>query len=657
VFVFGDGIDEEGARKYCEFFRSAVADRMGRGDLYRVDLRLRPFGSQGPIACLQSTFEKYYAQYAEPWEQVALIRSFLISPNLEIVEWWERMRERVVFAGARSEIALENLLKMRRRAEEQVDGSDLKRGAGGIRDVELSVQVMQLLNGAIHEELRGRPTLEMLSVGTELGLIDESMSRSFCENYIFLRRLEHRVQILANRQVYALPENLGLRDVVARSLGYSRTGALEDELMVRRGEVRRDFEILFAPLIQEENAGVGDELRWLDSVKGGNNYAKAVAENFSSKLRLEQILHGAPALVSHLQQSPGVLDQIVSGEICESVDSAERFKALNTRYDRGEMHRSLTNGWLRTITHSFFAENADLGELLTSHFDAAIGVLAGHWGQSVSVVGLGSYAAGEMCPASDADLLVLVGDDSEREAVERSLQSALIELGKLKGMGAPFEVDFRLRPEGRNGRLAVTPEGLRKYAATFMEPWERFALGRSRVVFGSDFASELLREVVYGDEISGIEFESLLHMKERIERERVKPGMRDRHIKLGRGGLDDIVWLVQLWMLRRSDSVLKLDDVPVRTVDRLRLLLNERFLDVVEYDALKEGLDVLRRIRNKLYLLGVGDDLFPENPDRLALVGECFGIEDPNEVLALYSRHRNRIRGIYEEGILRLKSL
>lgn len=655
IFVIGDGIDEGDARKYCELFRSAVADRMGRGDLYRVDLRLRPFGSQGPIVCTRATIEKYYAQYAEPWEQLALIRSFLISPDLEMIEWWDKLRERVVFIGARSEMALENLLKMRRRAEDQVDQSDLKRGAGGIRDVELSVQVMQLLNGANHMELQGRSTLEMLEAGADKDLIDKEISYSFTENYIFLRRLEHRVQILANQQVYALPDNLALRDVVARSLGYHRAGALVDEILVRRGEVRRGFDTIFAPFLGAVESILGDQLGWLNSVKGGSGYTRAVLENTSSRLRLDQIMHGASSLVAQLQHSSGVLDQIVSGEIQETVDSTERFLALVKKYDRLEMSHALKEGWLRAVSHSFFVEDSNLGLLLAMHFDAAIGVFAKHWGESVSVVGLGSYAAKEMSPASDADLLVLVGDDSEREAVERSLQSVLIELGKLRGLGVPFEVDFRLRPEGRNGRLAVTAEGLRRYAATFMEPWEKFALGRSRVVFGGDFSASILREVVYGDSVSDEEYASLLHMKNRIERERVKPGMRNRHIKLGSGGLDDVVWLGQLWMLRRADAVQKLDEIPVRMIERLQLMRNERFLDIVEYDALKEGFEFLMKVRAKMYLLGIGDDLFPENPMRLGLVGEMFGVSDPNAMLALYGRHTRRIRGIFEEGVSRLK--
>lgn len=651
VFVRSEGIDDEAARKFCELFRSSVADRMGRGDLYRVDLRLRPFGSQGPIVSSRSAVEKYYSSYAEPWEQMALIRSFMLDGDTGMVEWWEELRSQVAFAGARSEMALGNLLKMRRRAEEEADDNDIKRGVGGIRDVELCTQVVQLLNGEAHESLRGRSTIEMLGIEIERGFIESPVGRMFAENYEYFRKVEHRVQVMANRQVYSLPENVESRAVVAHSLGYSNVGALEDELVSRRNEVRGGFELMFGPLMGRESNGINSELSWLDQ-----SYRQSILENVSSRERLLQVTDRAPAVIPYLKQSPSVLDQVVSGEIQEWVDSRERFKPLRHHYDRSEMQRALRNGWLRTILRCVLADTNGLGLRLSEHFQAAIEVFAMHWGSPIAVVGLGSFAAGEMSPGSDADLLVLVGNEEERTAVERSVQSALIEIGKLKGLGVPFSVDFRLRPEGRNGRLAVTPEGLRRYAATFMEPWERFALGRAQVVYGESALGNVVNEVAYGDLFARDDLEQLLHMKDRIERERVKPGQRERHIKLGRGGLDDIVWLLQLWMLLKSDLVEKLDFVPLNTTDRLKFLVGIGVLDVVEQEAILEAHNYLMTVRNSLYLLGVGDDVFPENPDRLIALGSQLGLDDPNDVLSYHQKQTGRVRSLFEDGVGRMKA-
>lgn len=653
VFLAEDDFDEGLARKYCELFRSAVANRMGRGDLYRVDLRLRPFGSQGPIVSRQSAVAKYYDQYAEPWEHLALIRSFVISHDAEIVSWWESLRLRVAFAGARSELALSNLVTMRKRAEAEVDETDIKRGPGGIRDVELSVQVAQMLSGGRDEGLRGRGTVEMLAEVMDRGLLPVDVGRSFAEHYPFLRMVEHRVQLMDNRQVYALPENEVARDVVARSLGFSRSGALEDELDARRREVRRGFNEIFEPVMGFDRAGWDSELDWVLDMPAGSEYRSVVEENESSYGRLLQISRDAPAVLGQLKQSVGAMEQLLSGEIQEDVSAQARFLRLSERYDRDEMARALRNGWLRAVLRDTLGVGEGLGLELSRHYNEAVKVLASRWGE-VSIVGLGSFAAMEMSPGSDADLVLLATDKEVAAQAERSVQAALVELGKLRGLGVPFAIDFRLRPEGRNGRLVVTTDGLRKYAATFMEVWERFALARYRVVSGPVEVMETVKEVTYGEQFGAEDLVSLLHMKGRIERERVKPGMRDRHVKLGRGGLDDIQWLLQLGMFAERERVMALTEVPVSTEGRLKFLRDSGFLNVLEFDGLSESFRHLIRVRERLYMMGIGDDLFPENPDRLMALGAEFGYDDPNAVLAFHLEHRDRVRGIFESGIERM---
>lgn len=647
VFVVGEGLGEADARKFCELFRSSVADRMGRGDLYRVDLRLRPFGSQGPIANNVGAVEKYYAQYAEPWETMALLRSFAISENPNLESWWAGLREKTVFVGPRTELFLGNVLKMRRRAEAEAADGDIKRGSGGIRDVETVIQVVQTLNGDRHPTLQGRPTVEMLAEAGRLGLMDTSMAGRMADHYTFLRTVEHRVQMVANRQAYALPEDPMAREVISFSLGYPTATALEADIAARRAEVRKDFDAVFSGVEAREPDSGG--LDWLE-----NRYLTVVAENPTSRERLRRVSAEAPALVPFFDKAPSILDQTVSGEVEEPVDSRERFAPLRKHYSREEMIRALRSGWLRACVRSVLDPEVPLGDELASHMDAGIEVMALHWGEGCSVIGLGSLASGEVSPSSDADLIVICSE-SGREVAERGVQASLVEIGRIKAAGAPFAVDFRLRPEGRNGRLAVTSEGLRRYAATFMEPWERFALGRARLVFGDPSGLAAVVETAYGEPLSGDEFESLTHMKDRIERERVKPGLRWRQIKLGSGGIDDIAWLLQLGMLKEADMVARLEAVPLSAADRIKFLVGRGVLDVVEQAVLAEGHEYLSRLRNRLTFLGVGDDVFPENPDKLAALARYFGEDDPNSMLSRHQRTVERIRTVFEEGVARMR--
>lgn len=654
VFVAADNLSESEeslAKKFCEDFRSAVSGRMGRGDLYRIDLRLRPFGKQGALFSRMKAVEAYYEKYAEPWEHMALIRSFIISTG-EVADRWEAMRTQIAFRKSRSEMAVDNILKMRRRAEGESEPGDIKRGRGGIRDIEFSVQIAQLLRGSETPELCGRNTLEMLDACEQVGALTNQQAAIYRDSYPFFRKLEHRCQIEGNRQTHSLPDLVELREVIAYSLGYGSVSALEDELAFRRDQVREVYDELFGSMAGRSEQ---QQYEWLNSLPGGDAFAKAVSENESSAARLALVSAQAPVLLPYLKQSVSVVEQVLSGEVQEQVDPDEKFALLRTHYDRQEMHRAIRNGWLRANLRWIFVAGVDLGPLLSSHMDSAISALAHRWGEGVSVFGLGSYAGNEMSPGSDADILVLVSEDSDRASVERSVQSAAIEISKLRGLGAPFEVDFRLRPEGKSGRMVVTPASLVKYASDRMEPWEKFALGRVRTVFGDPKPIDLLHEIVYGTPITDMELESLLNMKSRMERERVKPTQQDRHLKLGHGGLDDINWLLQLWLLRRPEMGGG-DAITVSTNARLRKLFEAGILDAVEHDALLEGHRFLIMARNWLYLLGIGDDVLPENPDRLLLLGNRFGLSDPNDMLALYHGHTRRVRGIFEQSLEELVS-
>jgi glutamate-ammonia-ligase adenylyltransferase len=645
LFVGGESLGEDGARRFCELFRAAVADRMGRGDLYRVDLRLRPFGAQGPIISSWETIDRYYSQYAEPWEQAALIRSFLIGSAGD-QERWESLRMRTVFSGRRSEMALANLLKMRKGAEAVAAANDLKRGWGGIRDVELCIQVLQMLQGDEHEGLRGRSTVEMLEEAVRLEILDRDRGGKLIDHYTLLRKVEHRAQMMGNRQVYGVPEDEVAREVLAYSLGYERAALLEDELLVRRREVRQIFDELFAPYLESiESARVHS---WL-----APEFGSLLAENEGSLGRIQAINDLAPALIEGLKKSPGILEQVISGEIEEVEDPKARFDSLRRVYDRAGFDRAVRSGWVRAGARAVLVDGAYVGRELTAHTDEAIRVFSEHF-HFASFCGLGSFAAGEMSLTSDADLLVIVETEEEAMAADRVLKSTLIELGKLKQLGMPLSIDFRLRPEGRNGRLVVTEDSLRRYSATFMEPWERFALGRARAVCGHLDSVWVLDEIVYEDQLSKEHFESLLHMKGRIERERVQTRYRERHIKLGAGGLDDVNWMLQLAMLVYSRH-LQVGEVPLSVEDRLQFAVSHEVLDVVEAEAVRVGHAYLIEARNRVYLCGVGDDVFPENPDRLMMLGAGFGFNGANAMLEHHFRITRRIRDIFDSTIERLR--
>src|SRR5579862_3622919 len=136
VYIFRDGGEEIRLSRVCEALTRALTDRMGRGQLFRVDLRLRPYGGIGPVAASMGSAESYYDLYAEPWEIQALLRSKPIAGPNELFVRWEAMRVRHCFKPMLATEAIEESLAMRARTEQAAGDGDIKRGAGGIRDVE-----------------------------------------------------------------------------------------------------------------------------------------------------------------------------------------------------------------------------------------------------------------------------------------------------------------------------------------------------------------------------------------------------------------------------------------------------------------------------------------------------------------------------------------
>ena len=146
VYVVEDGLDEATDRDCTRFFESfgrGLSNRMGRGSLYRVDLRLRPYGAAGPILQSMRAVEAYYRLYAEPWEVQALLRSRPIVGSDALKDRWEAMRTAHCFRSKLSEISLEQMLAMKARIEQGASEGDIKRGEGGIRDVEFLTQILQ----------------------------------------------------------------------------------------------------------------------------------------------------------------------------------------------------------------------------------------------------------------------------------------------------------------------------------------------------------------------------------------------------------------------------------------------------------------------------------------------------------------------------------
>ncbi len=218
-----------------------LADVTAHGFAYRVDLRLRPEGRQGPIACSLATAERYYQTWGRPWERAALLRARPIAGDRLVGRTLLDALKPFVF---RREIdpaiteTLRDMLARSRKEQLRDDARDLKLGSGGIREAEFFVQSWQLLWGGMHQVLQVPSTLRALSRLRSLGFVSDRDARDLDDAWGLLRRVEHRIQTVAPYATHTLPEDPSRLAILARSLGYPDADELIGALSIARTRVR-----------------------------------------------------------------------------------------------------------------------------------------------------------------------------------------------------------------------------------------------------------------------------------------------------------------------------------------------------------------------------------------------------------------------------------
>ena len=187
-------------------------------------MRLRPWGQVGPLVTTVKGHLAYLSQHARLWEKQALLKARPVAGDYAVGERFLEAAWPLVYqlsqAQARADI---HAMKQRTEAYLRQNGrnwGEVKLGEGSIRDVEFVVQYLQLIHGAQHPEVRGGHTLQVLAHLAQDGLLTADEQRVLADGYVFLRTVEHYLQILDYRQTYTLPAAPGELAYLAHRLGF-----------------------------------------------------------------------------------------------------------------------------------------------------------------------------------------------------------------------------------------------------------------------------------------------------------------------------------------------------------------------------------------------------------------------------------------------------
>ena len=621
--------------------------------LFRLDLRLRPEGSAGPLARSLESMENYYAGFGETWERLALIKARRVCGSNELAYEFLRQHQPFIFPKNPTPELLDEIAAIKRRIEREIpaDELDVKLGAGGIREIEFVVQTLQFIHGAQQAFLQEPGTLKALRAIAQLELLPTSEVRVLDESYRFLRRIEHRLQIEAERQTHSIPDDPVKRERLARSLGFDSADAFLAEVKLSNERVQEIFDRLVAsgtaapavnldifvdparatrtlndlaqgsvsfhvaprtrqifrklrPLLLEELAGCADPDATLIAVV-------RFVEAFGLRSLLFELLATNPKLLELLVRTfdasffatnvlvrhPHLLEEITrSATLNRSLSLSEHATALHLFVERGDLDAIRVyrqTQLLRTTMRDVLGLSAlsDLWQEITDTAEAcllAATAIAG--ANNLTIVAMGKFGGRELTYASDLDLM-FVGDDF------RAAQNLITTVSIPSPEGVIATVDARLRPEGEKGPLVSSLEAFEAYYRDRAQFWEIQALTRARPVTGPD--QESFRAIAHAAwSIAGRNpdlFEKIDAMLHRVRAERGS-GNDALDFKTGVGGIIEAEFLVQALQMRND-----VRETSVRlAIVKLAGIISSEDVDLLgkHYEFLRRLETVLRRRRN-----------------------------------------------------------
>lgn len=277
IFAYPSQGETDGARAISneEFFRrlgqrlgKVLAETTADGFVFRVDLRLRPFGESGPLAMSFAAFEDYYQHHGRDWERYAMIKARAIAGDLEAGERLLNELRPFIYRRYLDYSAFTALREMKALIAREVERKGMQRnvklGPGGIREVEFIGQAFQLVYGGREPTLRGRGILRVLDTLGASGRLPQTAVQGLKQAYEFLRRVENRLQAWADQQTHHLPEEELARLRLAFAMGYGSWATFSQELARHVEAVSQQFAQVFgaAPGLEPDVALDGLAVLW-----------------------------------------------------------------------------------------------------------------------------------------------------------------------------------------------------------------------------------------------------------------------------------------------------------------------------------------------------------------------------------------------------------
>ncbi len=719
-----------------------LANKTADGFVYRVDMRLRPFGDSGRMAISFDGFEDYLQQHGRDWERYAYVKA---RPVIHVAinraqhkSLYDNIIRPFVYRRYLDFGVFDSLREMKAMIAREVARRELqdnvKLGPGGIREVEFIVQAFQLIRGGSDRRLQTRELGVALPLLAGQKLLPLEAVNELWAAYLFLRRLENRLQEWNDEQTHQLPEDEAARARLAMAMEKTDWSSLRIAIDEQRAIVARHFaNVVFRPMDRESEALAADEfvldfeheeivthlnaigvraanecavqlealrdsgyhrrldetgrrrlhlllprllsllaaqtnpdvalariLRILEMIGGRTVYLALLYENEIALRRLVELCARSGFLAEQIASLPLLLDELIDARLFETTPTRAEFadelsvRMESARFDdeeaqiealchfqRAAMFRIAVADFSGQLPLMKISDRlTDLAELIVNealtmawtqiverHGAPRCGVSSALLRDAqVIVVAYGKFGGIELGYGSDLDLVFLHDSSGEvqmtngPQIVENSVffarlgQRLVHLLTTYTRAGRLYEVDIRLRPSGKGGLLVQTLNAFEKYQRNEAWTWEHQALLRARAVAGDKELSaafervrlDLLRHAIRRDKLR----DEVRHMRERMRKELSKAKRGQFDLKQDAGGIADLEFLTQYWILKWCDRY-----PPIATFsDNIRQLESLASGNLVSQKTVDFLTATYRKYRHRMHHLSLdgGDDVISD---------------------------------------------
>ena len=609
--------------------------------LWQVDPNLRPEGKSGALVRTLDSHVSYYERWAENWEFQALLKARHLAGDTLLGDEYVAKMQPLVWASAGRDSFVESAQKMRERVMEHIPAAEVDRqiklGPGGLRDIEFSIQLLQLVHGRTDESVRVRDTLAGIEVLANAGYIARQDAMVFAKHYRLLRLLEHRIQLSALRRTHLMPNTESSLRALARSVNLRWSSA---ELLTHWESVKLEVrtlhqKVFYRPLLSavakltdggvELSAQQAEDrltaigfvdpkaaLGHINALTGGLSrraaiqrqllpvliqwfadgsdpdqallafrrlsedlgeshwYLRMLRDSSGAAERMTQVFSNSRLATSLFEKLPEaaawfanpanlepIAAEVLEAEIQAVIDRHESLDSAATSIKtirRRETLRLAMGAIVGDLTMDQIAQG--LSDIAAAFLRGLLSLI-GNEEVDLGIIAMGRFGGEELGFGSDADVMfVYQASGVDVDIAQKASETVIAELKRLAvDPLLEFELDLDLRPEGKNGPVVRSLDSYAAYYKRWANTWESQALLRAKPIAGSSELQEsflnLINQYRYPELLDNSAVVEIRRIKARMETERLPQGADPkRHVKLGRGSLSDVEWLVQLLQLK-----------------------------------------------------------------------------------------------------------